>query len=422
MATRVKIRGIYSTALTQLFLDSGQIPVDPSPEIRERFDLPAASEEPFQVMVRDRLDHQGIEIIGEADEISPIVQVLQDRLLDAILMEFSSPATWEDSLEREMEDFKDLARARMEFPGTAKKILDEIRSTVIPTLSGHHRLRIIHPPLLKKTERELREFPDKKEQWEREIYYQAILQPLIKEGLVKVEHVKVSGRPVRPREGVLVDLRENTLIIKRTFVQGHYDGLDLPIEPGDYCWTEIQEGAFFVKHAYFSRQGKLKGEYYNINTAVELYPYGARYVDLELDVIHRPGEPAFIEDRERLALLAQKGLIRSELERMAVEVAGEIRERLQGKNPKGRGPAGEFKKILVIDNAIEAQLMDLVLTERNIPHRMRSYHDTAYTGIFQVQKGWGHVEAPPEYEEEIIAIRQELPLKDEDQPPADSGD
>jgi hypothetical protein len=79
----------------------------------------------------------------------------------------------------------------------------------------------------------------------------------------------------------------------------------------------------------------------------------------------------------------------------------------------------EFKKVLVIDNAIEAQLMDSVLTERNIPHRMRSYHDTAYDGIYQVQKGWGHVEAPVEYHEEIIAIRRELPLKEEDLPSAD---
>jgi len=422
MATRLKIRGIYTTALTRLFLEAGHVIVDPSPEVRERFRLPLVEEDPFQVMIRDRLDHQGVEIIGEADEISPIVQVLQGRLPDAILMEFSSPSTWEDSLEGEMEDFTDLARARMEFPGTAKKTLDEIRSAVIPTLSGHHRLRIIHPQLLKKTERELRDFPEKKEQREREIYYQAILSPLVKDGLVKVEHVKVSGKPVRPREGVLVDLRGDTLIMKRTFTQGHYDGLDLPIEPGDYCWSEIREGTLFIKHAYFSREGKLKGEYYNINTAIELYPHGARYVDLELDVIHRPGDPPFIEDRERLALLVQRGLISSELERMAVERAEEILERLQGRSPQGIGPAGEFKKILVIDNAIEAQLMDSVLTERNIPHRMKSYHDTAYDGIFQVQKGWGHVEAPPEYEEEIIAIRQELPLKDEERPPGDSRD
>ena len=71
----------------------------------------------------------------------------------------------------------------------------------------------------------------------------------------------------------------------------------------------------------------------------------------------------------------------------------------------------DFKKIVVLENEIEAGLMDSILTERGIPHRMKSYHDTAYDGIFQVQKGWGHVEAPEKHRDEIIVIQQELPRK-----------
>jgi hypothetical protein len=71
----------------------------------------------------------------------------------------------------------------------------------------------------------------------------------------------------------------------------------------------------------------------------------------------------------------------------------------------------DFIKIVVLENEIEAQLMDSILTEQGIPHRMKSYHDTAYDGIFQVQKGWGHVEAPESYRDEITAIQQELPRK-----------
>ena len=79
----------------------------------------------------------------------------------------------------------------------------------------------------------------------------------------------------------------------------------------------------------------------------------------------------------------------------------------------------EFKKILILENDFEAQLLDSVLTERNIPHRMHSYHDTAYDGIYQIQKGWGVVEAPQEFEEEITAIYDDLPLQEQDRPPAD---
>jgi hypothetical protein len=73
----------------------------------------------------------------------------------------------------------------------------------------------------------------------------------------------------------------------------------------------------------------------------------------------------------------------------------------------------EFKKILVLENEIEARLLDSVLNERNIPHRIRSYHDSAYDGIYQAQKGWGVVLAPPEYEEEIQSIYEDLPLEED---------
>jgi hypothetical protein len=72
----------------------------------------------------------------------------------------------------------------------------------------------------------------------------------------------------------------------------------------------------------------------------------------------------------------------------------------------------EFKKIVVLDNEIQARLMDSILTERDIPHRMRSYHDSAYDGIFQTQKGWGIIQAPLQFKEEILSIMEDLPLEE----------
>ena len=67
-----------------------------------------------------------------------------------------------------------------------------------------------------------------------------------------------------------------------------------------------------------------------------------------------------------------------------------------------------YKKIAVLENEIEAQLLESILIERNVPHIMRSYHDAAYDGIFQFQKGWGVVSAPVKYEEEIKEILADL--------------
>ncbi len=61
-------------------------------------------------------------------------------------------------------------------------------------------------------------------------------------------------------------------------------------------------------------------------------------------------------------------------------------------------------KILILNNEIEAKLLSGLLAEKGIPHFIRSYHDSVYDGLWQCQAGWGHIEAPAEYGEEIISI------------------
>jgi hypothetical protein len=68
----------------------------------------------------------------------------------------------------------------------------------------------------------------------------------------------------------------------------------------------------------------------------------------------------------------------------------------------------DYIKIATLENEIEARLLDSILTERNVPHLMRSYYDTAYNGLFQTQKGWGYVSAPEGYKEEILEILTDL--------------
>jgi hypothetical protein len=59
-------------------------------------------------------------------------------------------------------------------------------------------------------------------------------------------------------------------------------------------------------------------------------------------------------------------------------------------------------KVLEFNNEFEAKLLDEVLNEKNIPHIIRSYHDSAYDGLWQMQTSWGHLEAPAEFTEEIL--------------------
>jgi hypothetical protein len=68
----------------------------------------------------------------------------------------------------------------------------------------------------------------------------------------------------------------------------------------------------------------------------------------------------------------------------------------------------DFTKLLVLRNEVEAHMMQQALTDLGIPHLIRSYHDSAYDGLFQTQKGWGHIESSPDRKDEIRAIYEEL--------------
>ena len=80
-----------------------------------------------------------------------------------------------------------------------------------------------------------------------------------------------------------------------------------------------------------------------------------------------------------------------------------------------------FKKILILDNEIQARLLDSILAERDIPHRLRSYHDSAYDGLFQTGKGWGAILAPGSFKEEIRAALAEIRRQSRSSPDGPAG-
>ena len=313
MLPRIKIRGIYGTALTKLALDSGLEIVDPSERIRERFHMESSDHGKYEVLIQDREDRQGIEVKGEADHVCEVLIHMQESLLDAIIVSFLPT-----------DHSEPLVVANLELPGGAKERLDRVRSSVVPTLKNHHRLKIINPDLLESAEIEFCRHPEDAMGLEKRLLREAILEPLIKEGMVRLEHIRPSGKPMHPRLGILQSVRENRVVFKREFSKGRYDGLDLPIRKGDYCLTEVREGKWYIRHSYFSREHLRIGEYFNINTPTELYPYGARYVDLEVDVIQRAGENAFPIDQEKLEVLARKGCIAKDLQNKVLMVSKQL--------------------------------------------------------------------------------------------------
>jgi len=64
--------------------------------------------------------------------------------------------------------------------------------------------------------------------------------------------------------------------------------------------------------------------------------------------------------------------------------------------------------IAVLENAIEAQLIGSILDQRGISHRLRSYYDTAYDGLFQMQMGWGKLYASNSHRQEVLQVIEDV--------------
>ena len=67
-----------------------------------------------------------------------------------------------------------------------------------------------------------------------------------------------------------------------------------------------------------------------------------------------------------------------------------------------------YEKILVLNNEFEAGLLEEILNDRKIPHGIVTSDDTALGGIMEMEFGWGYLEAPEKYKEEILKIFEEI--------------
>lgn len=77
-------------------------------------------------------------------------------------------------------------------------------------------------------------------------------------------------------------------------------------------------------------------------------------------------------------------------------------------------PESDFEKIAVLENIIEAQVMAAMLEDEGIPHRIRSFHDTAYDGLFQFQLGWGAIYAPGHHKLTVLELLEKMRAEDDD--------
>jgi hypothetical protein len=294
----LKIRGIYSTALTRFFLDQDFQVVLPSSPMAERF----AGSPGFDVLqapdveVRDLDNKQGVLLEGRKEALDSLLPLLQGNFDDAVIRRRAG-----DVLETE-------------FPLVSKSRLDGIRGTVVPTLLNHHRLKIIASDELDIIERNtLAAHPDRGESPGIALEKEWVWDRYEKGKEIAIDHVKPDGRVFHLSEGEIMEAEFSSrmLLLKRSRFKGRgrYDGLGIRKEEGDYAVSEIRAGQWHYRHTYFRAQGEKVGTYYNINTPVECYPDRIRYVDLEIDVLEFPDGRMKVVDDGDLSRRSEQGYL-----------------------------------------------------------------------------------------------------------------
>ncbi|WP_297437672.1 ribonuclease E/G [Thermococcus sp.] len=223
----------------------------------------------------------------------------------------------------------------VEFGGGAKRKLDEIRNGVVPTVDGHHQLKAYDVEFsfaVDIAEGILSRVPGQRVKVDQGFWETLIDKKGPRRGwLFTLDHCKPDGQRIRIGPGEIMEMSTNPLriVMRRRLKPGKfYDGLDIPIETGDYVITEIEAGKWWFVHRYYDRDGNLKGEYYNINTPVEIYPDRARYVDMEIDVVKWPDGKKEIIDQEKLREHYDEGIISDKLYKAVLRIAQEVHDRI----------------------------------------------------------------------------------------------
>jgi hypothetical protein len=70
--------------------------------------------------------------------------------------------------------------------------------------------------------------------------------------------------------------------------------------------------------------------------------------------------------------------------------------------------ADSWVKAGTIENRFEGDRITQALQEAGIPFLIKSFHDTAYNGLYIPQKGWGTVRVPEKNKEEAEKLISEI--------------
>lgn len=235
-----------------------------------------------------------------------------------------------DKVERRAEDsvapellMEGSPTALLMIPGYTKKVLDEVRSEIAPTVDKHHKykaadrshdLAVDAVENLTSDESLLGRFEE----------VMKGLEPVEVGDSLRFTHLKPDGSSPSFGRGRVIDVEGEEIQLQRGVDQGIRG---LPSENAEYAVTSVEEGSWMIVSEYFDRSDESTGMFININTPAEIYPWEVRYMDLCVDVVVQNGDVEVMDSGELDDHVAE-GRISPELAERARDAADDIREEI----------------------------------------------------------------------------------------------
>jgi hypothetical protein len=147
---------------------------------------------------------------------------------------------------------------------------------------------------------------------------------------IAIGHGKPEGRTIVLGRGEVTGMEaDGTVTVERAMTGGGtYDALGVERREGDVATTTFVEGRWWYPTVYRGADGDHRGTYVNVCTPVEVFPDCARYVDLHVDVVKRPGGEVRRVDDDELDAAVEAGDVPEPLAERAREVAASIENAL----------------------------------------------------------------------------------------------
>ena len=231
---------------------------------------------------------------------------------------------------------------QVEMPGDAKRLCDQLRAELLPTLPGHHKYKAqgdVYGATVDALENELPADVLRNRTAPLGVLasVNAMQSPLRDTLRVRMQGLRNGAAAYYEGKRVAYDLDAGWVEIRQELrsKDSYPEGLRLDKRPGDYVVTRFQEGNWHYVTRFYGRQGAWKADYAGIATPTAIFSDQVHLVDLGASVCQSPEQAAELIGIKAVRELQKQGLVGAALVNRVQEEGTALLERLrQETSPK----------------------------------------------------------------------------------------